>query len=328
MEWIKECITSSRLSVHVNGAPTGEFSPQRGLRQGDSLSPFLVNIAAEGLSILLSRALDMDLIKGVKIGAGGVVLTHLQVADDSILLCEAEVLEVKNLKRILRCFELLSGLRINYHKSVVSGVGVSVESMNEFASVLNCKVKRLPIKYLGLPFGANPSRKATWRPVLDKVRTKLVGWKMRLLSFAGRFSLIKSVLFSLPMYYLSLYKMPQGVARELDKLQALFLWGGFELRKKVHLVKWKEVSKPVDQRGLGVRRVNEVNACLLLKWWWRFGVESKALWRRVICSKYRVGKGNWWPSDTFNSRCSTIWKDIVIGIEQNSSLIVFFSRKL
>lgn len=119
----------------------------------------------------------MELIKGIKIGSGGVVLTRLQFADDSILLCEANVLEVRNLKRILRCFEILSGLKINYHKSVVSGAGVPVESMNEFVSVLNCKVKSLPIKCLGLPLGVNPSRKATWRPVLDKVRSKLVGWK-------------------------------------------------------------------------------------------------------------------------------------------------------
>ncbi|CAL5444250.1 unnamed protein product [Camellia sinensis] len=175
VKWIKECITSSRLSVFANEAPTNEFSPQRGFKQGDSLSPFLFIIAAEGLSILMSRALDLELIKGVKIGSSGVVLTHLQFADNSLILCEADVLEVSCLKRILRCFEMLSGLKMSHHKSVVIGVGVLAEDINEFVSVLNCKVKSLPFQYLGLPLGANPSRKASWRPALDKVRGKLVG---------------------------------------------------------------------------------------------------------------------------------------------------------
>ncbi|XP_028092016.1 uncharacterized protein LOC114292296 [Camellia sinensis] len=140
VEWIKECITSARISVLINGSPIGEFSPQRGLRQGDPFSPFLFNIATKGLSLLLSRALELEIIKGVKIGSGSVGLTHLQFADDSILFCEADLVEVRNLKRILRWFEVLSGLKINYHKSVVCGVGVQDELMNEYASVLNCKV--------------------------------------------------------------------------------------------------------------------------------------------------------------------------------------------
>ncbi|XP_028052598.1 uncharacterized protein LOC114257077 [Camellia sinensis] len=187
VKWIKECIISARLSVHVNGAPNDEFSPQRGLRQGDALSSFLFSIAAKGLT---------------------------------------DVLEVRNVKRILRCFELLSGLKINYHKSLVSRVGVPVEVMNEIASVLSCKVKSMPFQYLGLLLGVNPSRKASWRPMLDKARSKLAGCKRKLLSFAGRLTLIKYVLSSLPIYYLSLYKLPQGVGRELDKIQASFLWEG------------------------------------------------------------------------------------------------------
>ncbi|XP_028103519.1 uncharacterized protein LOC114302671 [Camellia sinensis] len=214
VEWIAVCVTSAKLSVLVNGSPTKEFSPQRGLSQGDSLSPFLFIIAAKCFSILMSRALDLGLIKGVKIGSNGLVLTYLQFVDDSLLLCEADALE-----------------------------------------------------YLGLPLGANPSRKATWRPVFDKFRSKLAGWKRKLLSFAGRLTLIKYVLSSLPLYYLSMFKLPQGVTRDLDKLQASFLWSESELKKMVHLVKWKEVAKPVDQGGMGVRRVKEVNKCLMLKWW-------------------------------------------------------------
>lgn len=53
-------------------------------------------------------------------------------------------------------------------------------------------------------------------------------------------------------------------------------------------------------------------------------MESKALWRRIICSKYRIDKGNWWPSTSHISRCSKLWKDIVSGTEQSSRLLEFY----
>lgn len=129
ISWIKECVTSARISVLVNGSPTEEFSPQKGLRQGAPLSPFLFNLVTEGLHILLSRAQALGLVQGVKVGSNGVILSHLPFADDSLLFCAAEVDDVRNLKRVLRCFKVLSGLRINYHKSVVCGVGVPDENM-------------------------------------------------------------------------------------------------------------------------------------------------------------------------------------------------------
>lgn len=122
--WIKECVSTTRLSILVNGSPTDEFCPQKGHRQGDPLSPLLFIIVAKGLNVLLFRALEMEVIKGVSIRVQGIQVSHLQFVDNSILFCQADELEVVNIKRILRCFEIVSRLKINYHKSVVCGVGV------------------------------------------------------------------------------------------------------------------------------------------------------------------------------------------------------------
>ena len=64
---MKTCVSTARISILVNGSPTEEFSPQWGLRQDDPLSPFLFNIVAEGLNILLVRALNLGSLKGVSL---------------------------------------------------------------------------------------------------------------------------------------------------------------------------------------------------------------------------------------------------------------------
>lgn len=87
IRWMKVCIQSVRVSVLVNGSPTNEFCPEKGLRQGDPLSPFLFNIVAEGLNILFQRAKALELIKGVVIGLREVNVTHLQFTDDTIVFC-------------------------------------------------------------------------------------------------------------------------------------------------------------------------------------------------------------------------------------------------
>lgn len=161
VSWMKECISSAGVSILVNGSPTPQFTPEKGLRQGDPLSPFLFNIVTEGLNVLLTRAKDMGLIRGIKVGSGGVVLSHLLFANDTIIFCEADWYEVSTIKRILRCFELMSGLKINFHKSSVSGVGVADELVSDFAAKLHYLCKKLPLTYLGLPLGASPRKKST-----------------------------------------------------------------------------------------------------------------------------------------------------------------------
>lgn len=69
-----------------------------------------------------------------------------------------------------------------------------------------------------------------------KIQSKLPTWKKRVMSFGGRLALLKSVLCSLPIYYLSLFRIPDGVAKKIESIQANFLWGGCDLNRKIHMV--------------------------------------------------------------------------------------------
>ncbi|KAK3194323.1 hypothetical protein Dsin_025633 [Dipteronia sinensis] len=85
-QWVKSCISSPSLSVLVNGCPTDQFLMERGLRQGDPVLPFLFNIVVECLSCLFKKAQELNLVRGVSFGNAEVHISHLQFADDTILL--------------------------------------------------------------------------------------------------------------------------------------------------------------------------------------------------------------------------------------------------
>ncbi|MCI14325.1 putative ribonuclease H protein, partial [Trifolium medium] len=61
---IMECVTNVNFSILINGTPSQPFSPQRGLRQGDPLSPYLFIICANVLSGLITKAQSQKKIHG------------------------------------------------------------------------------------------------------------------------------------------------------------------------------------------------------------------------------------------------------------------------
>jgi len=119
----------------VNDSPTEEFKPKRGLRQGDSLAPFLFLIAAEGLTGLVREAKRASLFSGMEVDTKRLQVNLLQFADDTLFFCKPSHQNVLAVKAILRSFELVLGLRVNFHKSVVGVVGVSQLTLQHILSV-------------------------------------------------------------------------------------------------------------------------------------------------------------------------------------------------
>lgn len=82
---------------------------------------------------------------------------------------------------------------------------------------------------------------------------------------AGRLTLLKSVLSSIPLYYLSFFPAPKKVIRKITRLQHNFLWGGKGNANKVAWIKWKKVCNEKEKGGLGIRGVEVFNKALLSK---------------------------------------------------------------
>ncbi|CAJ2637732.1 unnamed protein product [Trifolium pratense] len=197
---MRACIFNSSMSVLVNGSPTEDFKVGKGLRQGDPLSPFLFLIAAEGLTGMVNKAVDIGQFVGFKVD-DSIRFQILQFADDTVLLGKASWDNVRTIKTILRGFELVSGLKINFVKSKLYGINVEANFLDAAASFLSCSSDSIPFKFLGIPVGANPRRQDTWQPIVDSMTKRLSSWSGRNLSIGGRVTLINSVLSSLPLYF-------------------------------------------------------------------------------------------------------------------------------
>ena len=88
-KWINACNQSATISILINGIPSKEFAPTRGLRQGDPLAPFLFNIVAEGLTGMMRTALTKGFYRSYLVGKQKVPINILQYADDTVFVVEA-----------------------------------------------------------------------------------------------------------------------------------------------------------------------------------------------------------------------------------------------
>lgn len=190
-----------------------------------------------------------------------------------IIFCPPNMNYLLNIKKTLILFQLASDLQVNFHKSSIMGIHVDESWLQDAANALLCKVGNFPFTYLGLPIGGHISRKALWDPIIMKIEKILASWKGRLLSIAGRITLIKASIASLPLYYMSLFPAPKGVIEAINKLQRRFLWSGDIGKNYLALVAWDKVILPKWNGGLNCGNLLHRNISLLFKWVWRLFYE-------------------------------------------------------
>ncbi|RVX16794.1 putative ribonuclease H protein [Vitis vinifera] len=143
------------------------------------------------------------------------------------------------------------------------------------------------------------------------MRRRLALWKRQYLSKGGRITLIKSTLSSIPLYQMSVFRMPKSVARRIEKLQRDFLWGRANGGSKVHLVRWEVVCVDKEKGGLGIRKISLLNKALLGKWIWRFACAKEELWKKVLEAKYGKEELGWRTRKANGAFGVGVWKEIL-----------------
>ena len=175
------------------------------------------------LTKLLDRAAELKIIKGVLMPNCSKPLTHLQFADDVVLFLHPDSNSMVGVKRVLQCFQIISGLKINFSKSALYGYRQPQDKVEAWATFLGCEIGSGPLKYLGAVLGSSPSSIQYWTPLLQKVHSKIRSYDYANLLIAGRIFLLKLAVDSIPTYWFSLFKIPSGILKQIEKARRQFL---------------------------------------------------------------------------------------------------------
>lgn len=216
----------------MNNEKACSVIPGRGLRQGDSLSPYLYILCKEDLSSLIKSAERSGYIHGIKICRRAPIVSHLLFADDSLLFMRAVDQEVEFVKDLLHRYELASGQAINFDKSaMIFSNNVQQQRRRSLAGILGVQEKTDVGNYLGIPSLIGKNKRQTFQYIKDRIWKKVSSWKGKTLSMAGREVLIKSVAQAIPAYCMSMYLLPPSLGDEIQKNAKFLLVGCKKWRK-------------------------------------------------------------------------------------------------
>ncbi|KAL9667689.1 hypothetical protein QQ045_002053 [Rhodiola kirilowii] len=274
-------ISNCSYSVLWNGSSYGFFKSNKGVRQGDPLSPSLFILGMEYFSRLINDAIRKGNLIAYKIKGCSAPVHHLMYADDLLIFTNGHTRSVNNLMKIINKFCEFSGQKINSEKSrVFFSKLIGLERKKNILQYTKFTEGSFPTRYLGAPLFPGRSKISYFKYLEDTIRSKISGWAKNFLNISGRATLISSILCSISIHTQSIIPVPKTCVASMERLFANFIWDG-----KHHWVSWDNICLPKNEGGLGIRSLRDVKDALLGKVAWRF-LLNESFWAKFSRTKY------------------------------------------
>ena len=247
LSWIRTLYAGAAMKIILNGWFTEKIYLERGVRQGDPLSPLLYVLCVEVLACVIRMS---PFLTGFLLpGASGLHFRVRQYADDTTAF-------VKNLPSLVQLFNVValyergSGAKLNRAKTEAMWLGAWRSRADEPLGLTWVK----KMKILGVWFGVVSVDRDNWLPRVEKLEKSINMWKSRSLSFVGK-ALVINVVGLTKFYYLARVLMvPEWVLSRVNALIWPFLWGS-----KMETVARKKFFCPISDGGIGL--VNLLAKC-------------------------------------------------------------------
>lgn len=176
-----------------------------------------------------------------------------------ILFGEASLSQVETMKKCLDQFRAVLWSKVSLAKSKIYFFpNTNLHVRNQICSTLAMESTEDMSTYLGIPTIHGRTSKLEYQFVVDRIDAKLVGWKQKMLSIAGRSTLAQTFLCSTPYYAIQTTKLPCSICDRVDQKVRDFGWGDTTEKRGTHLVSWANITKPKDEGGLGLWLMRQV----------------------------------------------------------------------
>ena len=198
---IMSCVSTTTISILINGGKSSSFKPTRGIRQGDPFSPYFFILCMEYLGFLINECCRMKDWIPLKASRQSLGVSHLFLIDNLMLFAKANKASDESIKKALSIFYKESGQLVSAEKSCIYfSPNVPPNIREDIYGVLDIAENSNIGKYLGFLLNHKGAAWNRYNFVVDRVISKLSGWKSKFLSFAGRTVLVKSVMVAIPNY--------------------------------------------------------------------------------------------------------------------------------
>ena len=163
--------------------------------------------------------------------------------------------------------------------------------------------------YLDLPSLVGRSKSNTFAHLKQRVENKLLSWKEKLLTSAGKKILIKAVTRVVPSYTMSYFLLPNKLCNDFQRMIRQFWWGQANTKKKLAWLIWEKLCMPKVRRGLGFLELKLFNLALLVKQGGRLQTNTSSLFCQVFRAKY-FPHGNFVEAD-MGRNPSYAWRSLM-----------------
>ncbi|XP_074303025.1 uncharacterized protein LOC141637446 [Silene latifolia] len=216
----------------------------------------------------------------------GLKLKHFMFGNDLLMFCKGNAQSVMLLMRAFSSFPKASGLSMNNSKYEVYFNGMEEVLRSDIKQVTGFIEGSMPFRYLGVLIQVGRLTKKECNVLTEKMVIRIRSLGAKKLSYAGRLTLINSVLNTLNNYWASMFIIPKSVIKRIERSCRNFLWDGSSEYHRVPLVAWEKVTLPKDEGGLGIKKADIWNVAAVAKLVNWIYSKSDRLWIRWINQIY------------------------------------------